>query len=255
MENIPSACVLYSIEHTKDDGLPEPLPRKALTFMASKEMKGKPLEQTAPLFLKDCQMTKRPSCKSGSWNQWPEHKWTVVSAEGWKSNSFQLPHIPHIGTAHSQPERPQWQETGCRWHGLSIIEAKCPYLVRNDNLHVKAMYDRVDFLEDFNGKPRLKRTHNCTQIKAQMWVVGASYGYFIVWTQGGPLFYELVELEFCLNFFSNITLFYKSFVLPCLLGYRDIFECPKCSKVILEEDEISDSAKDNCNFCDSCSTW
>jgi len=66
MENIPSACVLYSIEHTKDDGLPEPLPRKALTFMASKEMKGKPLEQTAPLFLKDCQMTKRPSCKSGS---------------------------------------------------------------------------------------------------------------------------------------------------------------------------------------------
>lgn len=58
MENIPSACVLYSIEHTKDDGLPEPLPQKALTFMASKEMKGKPLEQTAPLFLKNCQMTK-----------------------------------------------------------------------------------------------------------------------------------------------------------------------------------------------------
>lgn len=40
------------------DGLPEPLPQKALTFMASEEMKGKPLEQTAPLFLKDCQMTK-----------------------------------------------------------------------------------------------------------------------------------------------------------------------------------------------------
>ena len=58
MENIPSACVLYGIEHTKDDGLPEPLPQKALTFMASEEMKGKPLEQTAPLFLKDCQMTK-----------------------------------------------------------------------------------------------------------------------------------------------------------------------------------------------------
>ena len=52
---------------------------------------------------------KRPSCKSGSWNPSPEHKLNVASAEDWKSNSFQLPHIPHKGTDHSQPERPQWQ--------------------------------------------------------------------------------------------------------------------------------------------------
>ena len=44
IQNIPSACVLYSIEHTKDDGLPELLPQKALSFMSSEEMKGKPLE-------------------------------------------------------------------------------------------------------------------------------------------------------------------------------------------------------------------
>ena len=58
-------------------------------------------------------------------------------------------------------------------------------------------------------------------------------------------FYERVEpdMEFCLNFVNSVTLFYKSFVLPCLLGYRDIFDCPKCKKVILEEDEISESAK------------
>ena len=58
-------------------------------------------------------------------------------------------------------------------------------------------------------------------------------------------FYERVEpdMEFCHNFVNSVTLFYKSFVLPCLLVYRDIFHCPKCNKAILEEDEISESAK------------
>ena len=44
-------------------------------------------------------------------------------------------------------------------------------------------------------------------------------------------------------------------MLPCLLGYTDIFDRPKCNKVILEEDEISDSAKENSTCCDTCSTW
>ncbi|CAH3184501.1 unnamed protein product [Porites lobata] len=33
IENVPSACLLHSIEHTKDDGLPEPLPQRALSFI------------------------------------------------------------------------------------------------------------------------------------------------------------------------------------------------------------------------------
>ena len=37
-------------------------------------------------------------------------------------------------------------------------------------------------------------------------------------------------------------------------GVQGHFECPKCSKVILEEDEISDSKK-NSICCDRCSTW
>ncbi|CAH3151806.1 unnamed protein product, partial [Porites lobata] len=115
----------------------------------------------------------------------------------------------------------------CHCCGLATLEAKCPYSVRNENIHEKKTFDRVEFLEDFNGKPRLKRSHKYyTQMQAQMWV-----------------------------FVNNITLFYKSFVLPCLLGYRDIFECPKCDKVILESDEISDSANENSVCCDRCSTW
>ena len=146
----------------------------------------------------------------------------------------------------------------CKCCGLSIVEAKCPYTVRNENIHVKDTFDQVDFLEDFHGKPRLKRSHKYyTQMQAQMWVCGVCHGFFIVWTQGGPPHYERVELdmEFCLNVVNNITLFYKSFVLPCLLGYRDIFDCPKCNKVILEADEISDSAKENSICCDTCGTW
>ena len=80
-----------------------------------------------------------------------------------------------------------------------------------------------------------------------------------MWTQGATSLYERIELDLtiCLNVVNNITLFYKSFVLRWLLGYRDIFECPKCSKVIfnLEEDEISDSKKEDSTCCDSCSTW
>ena len=101
----------------------------------------------------------------------------------------------------------------------------------------------MEFLESVDGKPRLKCSHKYhTKIQAQMWICGVSHGCFIVSTQGGPPLYERVELdiEFCLSVVNNITLFYKSFVLPCLSGYRDIFECPKCAKVILEADEISD---------------
>ena len=129
------------------------------------------------------------------------------------------------------------------------VEIKTPFLYS---------FDRVDFLEDFHGKPRLKRSHkHYTQMQAKMWVWGVCHGYFIVGTQGGPPFYERVELdmEFCLNVVNNITLFYKSFVLPCLLGYRNIFTCPKCNKVILEEDEISYSVKENNICCNTCSIW
>ena len=44
----------------------------------------------------------------------------------------------------------------CKYCGLSIVEAKCPYSVRNENIPVKETFDRVDFLEDFHGKPSLR---------------------------------------------------------------------------------------------------
>ena len=331
IQNIPSACVLYSIEHKKDDGLPELLPQKALSFMSSEEMKGKPLEYTAQLFLKECQMTadqvKRVEIETRGQSTndlWHQQRIGRVTASNFhtyhtkaqsilnrKGQNVKKPvysslvssllsksgdgsHLPQIkwGTAHEKdaikafmsdvasqhdgslqgfkqcglfikPDYPCLTASPdglflCKCCGLSIVEAKCPYTVRNEHIHVRDTFDRVDFLEDFHGKHRLKRSHKYyTQIQAQMWVCGVCHGFFIVWTQGSPPYYERVELdmEFCLNVVNNITLFYKSFVLPCLLGYRDIFDCPKCNKVILKEDEIGDSTKENSICCDTCGTW
>ena len=291
IQNIPSACVLYSIEHTKDDGLPELLPQKALSFMSSEEMKGKPLEYTAPLFLKECQMTAgqvkrveietRGQSTNDLWHQQRIGRVTasnfhtyhtkaqaILNRKGQNvrkpvysslissllSKSADVSHLPQIkwGTAHEKdaikafmsdvasqhdgglqgfkqcglfikPDYPYLVASPdglflCKCCGLSIVEAKCHYTVRNENIHVKDTFDRLDFLEDFHGKPRFKRSHKFyTQMQAQMWVCGVCHGFFIVWTQAGPPYYERVELdmEFCLNVVNNNTLFYKSFVLPC----------------------------------------
>ena len=53
----PSSCVLNSIEHAKDDGLPRPLKEKALAFMSVKINKSKTCEEIASSFLEHCQMT------------------------------------------------------------------------------------------------------------------------------------------------------------------------------------------------------
>ena len=54
---------------------------------------------------------------------------------------------------------------------------------------------------------------------------------------------------------NNITLFNKTYTLPVLLGYRGIYQYPKCDKVILEEPEITDMSVENSVCCDTCSTW
>ena len=59
----------------------------------------------------------------------------------------------------------------------------------------------------------------------------------------------------CASVVMNISLFYKAYVVSSLLGYRDIYQCPKCEKVILEKPEISEPAKENSDCCDSCNTW
>ena len=171
IQNIPSACVLCSIEHTKDDGLPELLPQKYLSFMSSEEMKEKPLEYTAPLFLKEFLNPKAQSIlnRKGQNVTKPVYSSLVSSL---LSKSDDISHLPQIkwGAAHEKDAIKDFMsdvasqhDSGlqgfkqcglfiksdypylaaspdglflCKCCGLSIVEAKCPYTVRNENIHV-----------------------------------------------------------------------------------------------------------------------
>jgi hypothetical protein len=130
----------------------------------------------------------------------------------------------------------------CDCCGASTVEVKCPYSVRMDNINEKSMYDKVEFLKEHEGKPRLKRSHKYyTQVQAQMWVCNVRQCFFIVWTEGHRALHEktIFDKDFCKLIINNLNIFYKAYVLPYLLGYRDIYLCAKCEKVILEEAEIN----------------
>lgn len=327
---VPSACVLHSVEHARDDGLPLPLTKKASDFMSSEEMKGKPLEEVSPLFIQHCQMTTEQVDRievstrgQHSNNKWQEQRIGRITASNFhrvstktesiinSSKSSKKPqftplvaqllfrsedisHLPQIswGVTHekdgikafmsdiaSQHEGglQGFQQCGlfikpghpylaaspdgifkCRCCGTATVEVKCPYSVRTEDILQKDVYQRVGFLEDDNGHPRLKRTHKYyTQVQAQMWICDVRHSFFIVWTEGHKPFYERIEYDqvFCDKVVTNLTVFYKSYVLPCLLRYRSIFQCPKCEKVILEEQEINQAAHENSVCCDNCGTW
>ena len=330
-EVLSSACVLYSIEHGRDNGLPAPLTEKAVEFMATDVMKSKPLEEAAPLFIQHSQMTSaqvkqieletQGQSSNSLWKQQrlgritaskfhqistktetvlkhrgkhtkkPQYSPVVFSIV---SESEDISHLPQIawGINHekdavkaflsdvaSQHENglEGFRQCGlfvkadypylaaspdgmfsCRCCGHATVEVKCPYSVRNESLFEKEVFKRVEFLEDHNGQPRLKRSHKYyTQVQAQMWVCGVSHCFFYWVAEGhGPL-YETIQFDaaYCSRVVNNLTLFYKTYVLPCMLGYRDILLCPKCEKVILEKEEINQPAAESSICCSTCGTW
>ena len=67
----------------------------------------------------------------------------------------------------------------CKCCGLSTIEVKCPYSVRGDDILESHVYKRVNFLEEFDGQPRLRGTQKYfTQVQAQMWVCNVQHSSF-----------------------------------------------------------------------------
>jgi hypothetical protein len=74
----------------------------------------------------------------------------------------------------------------CKCCSPATIEVKCPYSVKDAAILKKDVYTRVEFLEDCNGQPRLKKTHKYfTQVQAQMWICNVNHCFFIVWTEAG----------------------------------------------------------------------
>lgn len=328
--NLPSACVLLSVEHGTEKGtLPKSICDQATEFMADKDIEATSVEEIVPIFLEHCQMTatqvaevekiSRGQSANLNWKQQRLGRVTaskfhtvstksesLMNARGQKKvtytplvgeilyGSTDISSLPQIqwGVRHEKtaiktfmaevlPKHDggleSFRECGlfvkpdhsylagspdgivtCKCCGVGTVEVKCPYSVRNSNIHIKEVYSKTDFIEEFNGHPRLKRTHKYyTQVQAQMWAVGASHSFFIVWTEGHKPLYEVIQYDsnLCLKAVNNITLFYKAYVLPCLLGYRNVYECPKCCKYILEESEINNPDKENSVCCDSCNLW
>ena len=139
----------------------------------------------------------------------------------------------------------------------STIEVKCPYSVRDSDLFSQDVYKKVDFLEQVDGNLRLKRSHKYyAQVQGQMWVCGVQQCYFIVWTQFNKPLYEkiLFDHAHCDSLVNKLTIFYKTYVLPCLLGFRELQECPHCEKVILQESEVNNPAEEYSITCCTCKT-
>jgi len=328
--NLPSACVLLSIEYGTDKGtLPKSMDEQATDFMADKDINATSVEEVAPIFLENCQMTgaqvaeveisTRGQTANANWKKQRLGRVTaskfqavatkaesLMKTRGKKKvtytplvseilhGSADISHLPQVQWGINNEKTAiktfmaevlskhdggleSFRECGlfvkhdhpylagspnglvnCKCCGLGTVEVKCPHSVKNSDIHLKEVYSKTDFLEEYNGQPRLKRAHKYyTQVQAQMWVVGASHSFFIVWTEGHKPFYEVIKYDsnLCVRVVNNITLFYKAYVLPCLLGYRNVYACPKCSKCILEESEMNNPESENSVCCDSCSLW
>jgi len=69
----------------------------------------------------------------------------------------------------------------CKCCGTAVLEAKCPYNIKDQN--IKENYEKVDFLEMCDSNLRLKRSHRYySQLTTEIALRGCSHGFIIVWT-------------------------------------------------------------------------
>ena len=73
-----------------------------------------------------------------------------------------------------------------------------------------------------------------------------------MWTQFHKPLYEkiLFDHTHCDSLVNKLTIFYKTYVLPCLLGFRALH----CEKVILQESEVNNPAQECSITCCTCKT-
>ena len=100
----------------------------------------------------------------------------------------------------------------CKYCGFPTIQVKCPHSARGNDVSESNVYKHVNFLQEFDGQPRLKRTHEYfTQVQVQMWVCNVQHSFFIVWTEGHQPLYDRIEFDqdFCNTVVNNLNIFYK----------------------------------------------
>ena len=60
------------------------------------------------------------------------------------------------------------------------------------------------------------------------------------------------------NVERSLSIFFRSYICPILLGYKELSFCAKCEKVIFEQNEIEkgkDEIDHNSIQCDQCMCW
>ena len=147
----------------------------------------------------------------------------------------------------------------CCKDGPVPVEYKCAYKIR-DKTVLEGSHE-VDYLvKADNGDLHLKEKHKYySQVTAQIALLGAKYGYFVVWTPKGEPFIEQIYLNrsHWNDLERNAVIFFKSYVAPVLLKLRQIFYCPECEKPCLEEEEIErdEQQAENSIECSCCTLW
>ena len=142
----------------------------------------------------------------------------------------------------------------CNCCGTSVIEIKCP--LRLSNLSVKEHYSEVEFLHKVDDIVQLKTTHPYyTQILMQMAIAKAAQGYFVTWS---PTDAVIQKIKFDSKHWSiiqaNLSLFYKKYILPCLLNVTALNYCVACTKLCLWPEEVT-NVKDRSAHCVTCRLW
>jgi len=146
----------------------------------------------------------------------------------------------------------------CKCHGISTIEIKCPYSMRDKK--IKDCVKECSFLFlNKNGEIIIKKSHKYyTQVISQMALTKTNQAYFVVWTL---VDHVVISVEFDKVHWEkvsvNLAVFFKTFVCPALLGLKPLTFCGKCDQVLLEEAEIDSSEEKELNsiLCDICSIW
>ena len=119
--------------------------------------------------------------------------------------------------------------TKCKCCGDSIVEIKCPYVLRDSQGGIDNDWHKTDFLHKEDELIRLKESHKYyTQVQSQMAVTNTKACFFVVWCPNGKPHIEKIQFntKHWDATLQNLTTFYKSHVLTYVLGVSQLIFCP-----------------------------
>lgn len=165
----------------------------------------------------------------------PEKLQNVPSLEWGKSNesNASVSFMKHKGEKHTLPKliacglyihksQPYMGETPdniftCSCCENACVEYKCPYSIRFEE--ISQAWKKTAFLE---LNENCLRHNYYAQIQGQMAIAGHRKTYFVVWTEKGNPFIELIDFdrEFWQKVQNSVMTFFKAYIQSTLLGFK-----------------------------------